>query len=239
LKDLLNMKNDTKTNISPKNTLAIQASAWTFDRIKQMSRDDISNLSHNATIRGQIEVAELCQSILKTLPTIKNIKGKKSTSTSAENESENLAVEFLEKFGRELIELYDLSEKTARKLSPNIPKFTPHKFMGKDGFVKTGGKGKKGALKFDKYISYRIQNETLVFSAVKPKETSDILYEIQASLGDLPAPKKLSELRPDANVLGIDREPRYAQYFSDFDEAANLFKLLIDKFAPKTQQVSN
>lgn len=164
------MKNDTKTNILPKNTLATQASAWTFDRIKQMSRDDISNLSYNATARGQTEVAELCQSILKTLPTTKSVKGKRSSSSSTDNESENLAVESLEKFGRELIELYDLSEKTARRLSNDIPKFTPHKFMGKDGFVKTGGKGKKGALKFDKYISYRIQNETLVFSAVKLKE---------------------------------------------------------------------
>ncbi len=233
------MKNDTKTNILPKNTLAIQASAWTFDRIKQMSRDDISNLSYNATARGQTEVAELCQSILKTLPTTKSVKGKRSSSSSTDNESENLAVESLEKFGRELIELYDLSEKTARRLSNDIPKFTPHKFMGKDGFVKTGGKGKKGALKFDKYISYRIQNETLVFSAVKLKESSDILYEIQASLGDLPTPKKLSEVRPGVDDLSIGKEPRYAQHFLHFEEAASLFKTLIDKFAPKTQPVSN
>lgn len=86
------MKNDTKTNILPKNTLATQASAWTFDRIKQMSRDDISNLSYNATARGQTEVAELCQSILKTLPTTKSVKGKRSSSSSTDNKSENLAV---------------------------------------------------------------------------------------------------------------------------------------------------
>ena len=107
--------------------------------------------------------------------------------------------------------------------------------MGKDGFVKTGGKGKKGALKFDKYISYRIQHETLVFSVVKPNETAEVLYEIQASPGVLPAPKKLSEVRQGIDELDINKAPRYAQYFSQFDEAANLFKLLIDKFAPKIQ----
>ena len=229
------MKNDTKTNISSKNTLAIQASSWTFDRISQMSRDDISNLSHNATARGQFEVAELCQSILKTLPATRNSAGKKSSSKLVGDETENLAIASLEKFGRELIQLYDLSEKTARKLSKDIANFTPHKFMGKDGFVKTGGKGKKGELKFDKYISYRIQHETLVFSVVKPNESADILYEIQASLGVLPAPKKISEVRQGIDELDINKAPRYAQYFSQFDEAANLFKLLIDKFAPKIQ----
>jgi hypothetical protein len=84
---------------------------------------------------------------------------------------------------------YDLSKATARLLSKGTKGFYAHKFTSDSGDPKIGGAQLTGALKLDRYISYRVRNDVFALSAV-------------ASFDDEPGAVQFQVLGPKALMKG-------------------------------------
>lgn len=137
----------------------------------------------------------------------------------------------LENLGKALLEKYDLSPQTAKKLSEGF-KYHPHSFTGKS---KVGGAKLLGRVAVNKALSYRLKEDVFAIAGViefnEPAE--NISFMVLAPKEFLSNPTSLRELIPslqDSDDLG---NISVGQYFANFDDAAELYTSIIDQIAPK------
>ena len=197
---------------------------WDKERISKLTLQELKNLRTNAIDSGRSEIVELIDEDLKTRPSPR--------ARSTKVRAHNIPRSQFETLGQTLLETYDLSEETARKLSEGVKGYRYHSLLGKDGKAKTGGAKKKGNNKLDEYISYRLRDEVYILSLVQFKDDPDDLYRyhVYAPKALLDEAKDIQTIRPD---IDFDAKVTHGIEFDDFETASKLFVSLIDKIAPK------
>ena len=138
---------------------------WTVEKIATLSLAELKNLLENATRKGNQEVVTLCEAELSS----RKPKPKAAfampegfvrvTRTALGKSLESDVSDLLVGVAKELAAKYDLGPEKARSLSLGTKRFIPHKLLDGKGNAKTGGAQKKGQVVFDRYISYRLQDD--------------------------------------------------------------------------------
>lgn len=146
-------------------------------------------------------------------------------------EAEKSLISELEKLGRSLLEKYDLSIETARKLSKGF-KFSGHKF---DGKAKVGGAKLLGRVAVNKSLSYRLKEDVFVIAGVLEHDepAENMSFMVLAPKEFLSNYVTLRELIPslkDEDNLG---NISIGQRFNNFDDAAELYVSIMDRIAPR------
>lgn len=141
----------------------------------------------------------------------------------------------LEKLGRRLLDTYDLSPTTAKRLSEGTKRFKAHSLLSKSGIAKTGGAQKNGLVAFDRYISYRLKDDVFALISIiyHDSDVDTVRYQVFAPESAVDNFVHISSLRKH---LEKDEEIGLSKggvEFTTFEEAEKLFVSLIDRFAPK------
>jgi hypothetical protein len=212
--------------------LYVMTQHWTLDRIHALSKEDLTNLRQNALNRSNIEVAEMCQAELDKRPSRSlGLKGNASDlRTAATRIAEKNAAERLRHVAESLTRHYDLGAANAAALSVGVKKFRAHALLDKAGRAKVGGEQRKGRLVFDRYISYRVQNDVCNLSVImSPEDGGTIHYQVLGGDAGVDGAVPLTQLRPHLNLEDISALVSVGQEFSTFEEAENFFKTRIEK----------
>ena len=137
----------------------------------------------------------------------------------------------LERLGKSLLEKYDLSPKTAKKLSGDS-KYHPHTFSGKP---KVGGAKLLGRVAVNKALSYRLKEDVFAIGGViefnEPAE--NISFMVLAPEEFLSNPSSLMELIPSLKEEDDLGNISVGQRFNSFDDAADFYASIIERVAPK------
>lgn len=213
---------------------------WTSERISKLTAEELKNLAMNATVRGNQEVATMCELELesrkpKPKPSLHLPDGFVRVVRSGPSKVKEADV------SRRLAELanllslrFDFSVEKARALSIGHKKFTPHKLLDSKGKSKTGGAQKAGRVVFDQYISYRLNGDTfaLVGILLNEEDIAGIRYQVLGPKSILTNFRPIRELRPyllDDEKIGVASG---GEEFTDFNEAAARFTWMIEQVAP-------
>ncbi len=213
---------------------------WTSERISKLTAEELKNLAMNATVRGNQEVATMCELELesrkpKRKPALHLPDGFVRVVRSGPSKVKEADV------SRRLAELanllslrFDFSVEKARALSIGHKKFTPHKLLDSKGKSKTGGAQKAGRVVFDQYISYRLNGDTfaLVGILLNEEDSAGISYQVLGPKSILTNFRPIRELRPyllDDEKIGVASG---GEEFTDFNEAAARFTWMIEQVAP-------
>jgi len=209
--------------------------------IAEYSYSAVLDMKQKAIINDHKDVLEWCEFELSKRPvpppvdpnarkarvsgTRKN--GRAPSIVAAEKELINA----LEKLASSLLEKYDLSVATARKLSEGF-KYAPHSF---DGKAKVGGAKLLGRVAVNKSLSYRLKEDVFAIAGVieYDQPVEDISFMVLAPKEFLSNYVTLRELIPSikegdkfGNIFG-------GQRYSNFDDAAEVYASIIDRIAPK------
>lgn len=203
---------------------------WYKERVQKLSDNDLFSLQRNAKFRKDDFVFELCEfEILNRLP-------KKFFRNGHTKKSENKAVNDLIDLGKELLVFYDLSEKTAKRLSQGTKNFIPHKIWGKSGKPKVGGAQKASKVAFDRYLSYRLKDEVYAILAILyngEEHTKGTRYQVFGPSRLLKGFIPLNQIRPYLELDEAIGVSAGGLEYETFEEAAEKYKWLIDQVAPK------
>ena len=204
---------------------------WDKDRIDRLSSVEIVSLRANALKRGEAAIVAQCNEAMTNRRAPPNAT-KTIARTVADRLSEKEVAPLLETFATEMLTIFDLNEDRATALSRGTNGFIPHRLVSKSGRAKIGGAQKSGLVAFDRYISYRLKNETYEFSVRKPLGSNTLVYEIAAPKKYLPDPQPISALRPRIPEVVTNDSNRFGQHFADFLTAASLYRGILAQVAP-------
>ena len=214
---------------------------WTPEKLKSFSYSALVDMKQKAVINDHKDLAEWCDFELSTRPTpppVDPSARKPRASGTRKNgrppsvvEAEKSLISELEKLGRSLLEKYDLSIETARKLSKGF-KFTGHKF---DGKAKVGGAKLLGRVAINKSLSYRLKEDVFVIAGVLEHDepAENMSFMVLAPKEFLSNYVTLRELIPslkDEDNLG---NISIGQRFNNFDDAAELYASIMERIAPR------
>lgn len=214
---------------------------WNDEKVAVLSLQDVKNLLENARAKGNQEVISLCEAeLISRKPKPKPIVGmpdgfvrvtRSDRSKSKEADVSHLLVELATKLSLR----FDFSAEKARALSVGYKRFIPHKLLDSKGKAKTGGAQKAGRVVFDRYISYRLQDDVFALLGILYTEEDEVgvRYQVLGPSSILTNFKPLGELRPylmSGEKIGITPG---GEEFSNFEEAANRFTWMIEQVAPK------
>ncbi len=214
---------------------------WNDEKVAGLSLQDVKNLLENAKAKSNQEVVSLCETeLISRKPKPKPIAGmpdgfvrvtRSDRSKIKEADVSHLLVELANKLSLR----FDFSTEKARALSVGHKRFIPHKLLDSKGKAKTGGAQKAGRVVFDRYISYRLQNEVFALLGILFNEEDEmgVRYQVLGPSTILTNFKPLNELRPylmDGEKIGITPG---GEEFSNFEEAATRFTWMIEQVAPK------
>lgn len=214
---------------------------WNDEKVAGLSLQDVKNLLENARAKGNQEVVSLCETeLISRKPKPKPIAGmpdgfvrvtRSDRSKIKEADVSHLLVELANKLSLR----FDFSTEKARALSVGHKRFIPHKLLDSKGKAKTGGAQKAGRVVFDRYISYRLQDEVFALLGILFNEEDEmgVRYQVLGPSSILTNFKPLNDLRPylmDGEKIGITPG---GEEFSNFEEAAIRFTWMIEQVAPK------
>ncbi len=214
---------------------------WNDEKVAGLSLQDVKNLLENARAKGNQEVVSLCETeLISRKPKPKPIAGmpdgfvrvtRSDRSKIKEADVSHLLVELANKLSLR----FDFSTEKARALSVGHKRFIPHKLLDSKGKAKTGGAQKAGRGVFDRYISYRLQDEVFALLGILFNEEDEmgVRYQVLGPSSILTNFKPLNDLRPylmDGEKIGITPG---GEEFSNFEEAATRFTWMIEQVAPK------
>lgn len=215
---------------------------WNDEKVAGLSLQDVKNLLENARTKGNQEVVSLCEAeLISRKPKPKPVAGmpdgfvrvsRSDRSKLKEADVSHLLVELANR----LSQRFDFSTEKARALSVGCKRFIPHKLLDSKGKAKTGGAQKAGRVVFDRYISYRLQDDVFALLGILYTEEDEagVRYQVLGPSSILTNFKPLGELRPylmSGEKIGITPG---GEEFSDFEEAAKRFTWMIEQVAPKT-----
>lgn len=214
---------------------------WTPEKLKSFTYSALVDMKQKAIINDHKDLAEWCDFELSTRPppppvdpnarkprasgTRKN--GREPSIVAAEKA---LDVE-LTKLGKSLLEKYDLSPQTARKLSKGF-KYREHSFTGES---KVGGAKRLGRVAVNKALSYRLKEDVFAIAGViefnEPAE--NISFMVLAPSEFLSNPTPLMELIPSLKETDDLGNISMGQLFNNFDDAADFYASILERIAPK------
>jgi hypothetical protein len=214
---------------------------WTPEKIAEFSYSALLDMKQKAIANDAHDVLAMCEFELSKRPppppvdpnarklrasgTRKN--GRAPSIVSAEKE----LITALEKLGRSLLEKYDLSVETARKLSKGF-KYAPHSF---DGKAKVGGAKLLGRVAVNKALSYRLKEDVFAIAGVLEHDApaESMTFMVLAPKEFLANPIPLIELIPSLKEGDSLGNISVGQHFNNFDDAAELYASIIERIAPK------
>ena len=214
---------------------------WSAERISALSLSDVKSLFENALSKGNQEVVSLCEAeLISRKPKPKPIAGmpdgyvrvtRSDRSKLKEADVSHLLVELANKLSLQ----FDFNAEKARALSVGHKRFIPHKLLDSKGKAKTGGAQKAGRVVFDRYISYRLQDEVFALLGIlfNEEDEAGVRFQVLGPSTLLTNFRPLRELRPylmDGEKIGITPG---GEEFSNFEEAATRFTWMIEQVAPK------
>lgn len=216
---------------------------WTPERIAALSTQEVKDLASNASDRGRMDVAEMCQKELverkpkpRPNPKIKLPEGfSKIVRTAVGKKLESDADELLIALANELLPVYDLSAKRATERSEGAKRFKAHELLSSKGVSKVGAAQTVGLVGFDRFISYRLKDEAyaLLCLLTDSNEATGIQYQVFGPQRLLDSFVPLEDLRPyPMNQISIGIYTG-GEAFATFKEAAERFRWLIDQVAEK------
>ena len=214
---------------------------WTAQKVTALSLQDVKNLLENASAKGNQEVISLCEAeLISRKPKPKPIVGmpdgfvrvsRSDRSKLKEADISHLLVELANKLSLR----FDFSTEKARALSVGHKRFIPHKLLDSKGKAKTGGAQKAGRVVFDKYISYRLQDDVFALLGIlfNEEDEAGVRFQVLGPATILTNFRPINELRPyllDGEKIGIS--PGGEEFFN-FEEAATRFSWMIEQAVPK------
>jgi hypothetical protein len=214
---------------------------WTSEKISALSLQDVKNLLENATAKNNEELVSLCNAdLISRKPKAKPIVGmpdgfvrvaRSERSKLKEADVSHLLVELANKLSLR----FDFSTEKARALSVGHKRFIPHKLLDSKGKAKTGGAQKAGRVVFDRYISYRLQDDVFALLGIlfNEEDEAGVRFQVLGPSTLLTNFRPLKEIRPylmDGEKIGITPG---GEEFSNFEEAATRFTWMIEQVAPK------
>jgi hypothetical protein len=214
---------------------------WTPGRIGGLTTQEVKNLYENATVRGGVEIAEMCRLELearktKSKPKFQLPEGfSKIARTSISRKLEGEADDLLVALANELLLKYDLTAKRAKELSEGTKGFKVHELLNEKGVSKIGAVQKAGLVAFDRFISYRLKDEAyaLLCLLTDSNTSTGTQHQVFGPSRLLDRFVPLDELRPyPLNQISIGIYTG-GESFDTFQEAANRYRWLIDQVAPK------
>jgi hypothetical protein len=163
-----------------------------------------------------------------------SIKTVRSKTTSSRNLLEQHYATRLRDFVITLETEYDLTAETAQKLSINFKGFRARNARRTSGEVMIGGARIAGIAAIYRYTAYRIRDMIVSFSIVLEKAAPEenIKFIIAAPADFLSNPHPIPTLRSTTPAETSSLKNEMGMSFSDFDEAAELYKTIIQKIAP-------
>ena len=205
---------------------------YTPEQVAAFSYSALLDMKEKATRHQVLDLLEIVKLELETRPPPPPPKPVKS---SLVRKLEKDVCNRMEKLGRRLLDVYDLSPVTAKKLSEGTKRFKTHSLLSKSGGAKTGGAQKNGLVAFDRYISYRLKDDVIALISIiyHNRDIDTVRYQVFAPESAVDNFVHISELREH---LEKDEEIGLSKggvEFHTFDEAEQLFVSLIDRFAPK------
>ncbi len=214
---------------------------WTPEKIAEFTYSALLDMKAKALANDATDVLAMCEFELSKRPppppvdpnarktrasgTRKN--GRAPSVIAAEKELDSA----LEKLGRALLEKYDLSVETARKLSKGF-KYSPHSFNGKP---KVGGAKLLGRVAVNKALSYRLKEDVFAIAGVLEHDApvENMTFMVLAPSELLSNPIPIKELIPSLQEEDSLGNISVGQHFNNFDDAAELYASIIDRIAPK------
>jgi hypothetical protein len=194
---------------------------WDKERVGKLTLPELKNLLGNAEKANNEEIAEIVRT---------EIASRRVRTTKIR--AHDIPRSAFEQLGRHLLEKYDLSTETAKRLSSEVKGFIAHNLLGKDGKAKVGGSKKMGNCNIDEYISYRLKDQVYAIALIQLKDddANFYRYHVYGPPEYLENPRPYNDLRPDVK---FDTFIKYGVEYLDFDGASTLFQAMIDKVAPK------
>lgn len=216
----------------------------TPEKIAAFSYSQLVDMKQKAITNGAPDVLAMCEFELSTRPPPEPPKPRvkrtypkaiKLDRSQAVRDFEKTVAAKIENVGKELMEKYDLSTETARKLSLGARAFKPHRLLSAAGKAKVGGAQKAGLAAFDRYASYRLKEEVYALIAfLDPnKEPEFTRFQVFASEALLPNFVPISDLRSHLETGDVIGFSKGGVEFNTFEEASELFKSIINNVAPK------
>ena len=214
---------------------------WTKEKVAALSLIDVKSLAENAKAKGNQEVLALCEEELtdrKPKPKTAFVMPEgfvRVARTAVGKSLERDVSDLLVGVAKELAVKYDLGPEKARSLSVGTQRFIPHKLLDGKGNAKTGGAQKAGRVVFDRYISYRLQDDiyALLGILLDGDDEAGVRYQVLGPASLLSNYRPLRELRPyllDGETIGATGG---GEEFDNFAEASARYVWMIDQVAPK------
>ncbi len=201
---------------------------WTDARIAALSDQDLKTLLANAERKAATELVQLCRAALELREAAKPRKGPKLRSPVKEFEHEMAGQ--LAAVGTELAAKYDLSAETAKAKSAGVKGFKAHSLLDAKGFAKLGGHQRNGSVAIDRYISYRLGNETVTLGVWLPKDAPIEAREfhVSAPAAMIEGGQPLTELPPGVEDTEV-QTARAIRSFKNLPSAAAAFDAALAK----------
>ncbi len=217
---------------------------WTPEKLKSFSYSALVDMKEKAVINDHKDLVEWCDFELSTRPppppvdpnarkpraSVTRKNGRAPSIVAAEKELNSQ----LEKLGRSLLEKYDLSKETAKKLSKGS-KFRAHSFLSKVGRAKVGGAKRKGRVAINSFISYRLKTDIFGLAGVlehnhPAEEMSFMVLAPKEYVNNFVSVNELLPSLEETDDIGLVHG---GESFANFDDAAALFTSIIEQVAPR------
>lgn len=207
---------------------------WNIEKIRLLAPEEVIRLKANAEKLGRLDIVTDCDQIISETPTKSKSRSIRSSKKDLTKKSfANNASITMGEYAKALALEFDLSEKTARQLSAGTKRYQYHNLTDKKGLAKTGGPEKSGEYEFDRYLSFRLNNDVIAISVFLERDAP-----LEQTRYQIHGPKDL--IRNGISFENSGRKGVYAPSatindiaFSDFenlDEALRAYRELLENF---------
>lgn len=213
---------------------------WTKEKISDLEIDSIQSLKLNVKVKGRFDIAAMCDEVLRELEAIR--QQSKTTIRKYRKPIKALEAKLCERLvevAALLLEKYDLSTTTAKRLSAGTNHFQAHKLLSsRANGAKTGAhQTKDKRVAFDRYISYRLGEYAYSLFCIQFDEDdpASLRFHVLGDPTHLTNFKSIYELRPyltSADPMGANKG---GEEFTNFEEAIARFEWLMSKIAPRLE----
>lgn len=214
---------------------------WTTEKISQLSLADVKSLADNAKSEGSQEVFSLCQAEIEARKPKPKVPSRlpegfeRVVRTAIARSLEKDVAHLLVQLANMLQTTFDFSTEKARALSVDAKRFQPHRLLNANGSAKVGGAQRAGVVVFDRYISYRLNDQIFALLATLQHgdDVSGVKYQVAGPIKILTKAQPIAEVRPYLAgdfKIGIFE---FVEEYNNFQEAADRFLFLLEQVAPR------
>ena len=201
---------------------------WSDEKLAALADKDLKTLLANAERKSATDLVAKCTAEIEKRDAAKPRKAAKPRTEL--KEFEHAVSGELATVGKAMAEKYDLSEETAKAKSAGIKGFRSHKLLDAKGYAKLGGSQRDGTVAVDRYISYRLGNDTVTLGVWLAKDAPIDAHEFHVSgpAAMIEGGKSFSEVRPGISEKD-QQETRLIRAFKDLPSAAAAFDAALAK----------